>query len=400
MEVVGPFIARRPERHAEPPASLRLHARHRRRRAAVRAPVLSAVARRAFRRPVTDDDLSAPLAFYQAAKAEADRDAEFDAGIQDGLTAILASPKFLFRAEIDSCRSSPAGAIYRISDLDLASRLSFFLWSRLPDDELLDVAEQGRSARAARCSRPRSRGCSPTRAPTSLVTNFAFQWLSVRGIDNIDPDRGALSELRRRPARRVSAARCELFVGSILHDDRSVLDLLTADHTFVNERLALHYGIPNVRGEQFRRVTLTDPNRWGLLGKGSVLLVDLVSPIARRPCCAARGFSKTSSARRPRRRRPTWKVLQGEQPGKAADGARAHGTAPCKPSCNACHGVMDPLGFALENFDAIGEWRDQGSLRRHRHRCVRQAGRRHTRQQPARSARGADEAARDSSCRR
>ncbi|HEY3045207.1 MAG TPA: DUF1592 domain-containing protein, partial [Vicinamibacterales bacterium] len=233
--------------------------------------IFSTFARRAFRRPVTESDLEAPLGFYRAGRETGD----FDTAIRDGLTTILASPKFLFRAErlpvnsVDGANVTP-GAVYRITDLDLASRLSFFLSGGLPDDELLVVAEKGK------LSDPKVLEAQVTRLlagpeSKSLVTNFAFQWLRVRAIDNIDPDAVVFPNFDDG-LREAFRKEIELFVESILREDRSVVDLLTADYTYVNERLALHYGIPNVRGERFRRVTLTDPNRWGLLGKGSVLL--------------------------------------------------------------------------------------------------------------------------------
>ena len=193
----------------------------------------------------------------------------------------------------------------------------------------------------------------------SLVTNFAFQWLKVRGIDNIDPDAVVFPNFDDG-LRDAFRSEMELFVDSILREDRSVLDLLTADHTFVNERLALHYGIPNVRGEQFRRVTLTDPNRWGLLGKGSVLMT--TSYANRTAPGAARRLDSGEhhSARRRRRRRPTSRDSRRTRKARRRRSVREimeqHRS---KPSCNACHGVMDPLGFALENFDAIGEWRSK-----------------------------------------
>ena len=314
--------------------------------------ILSTFARRAFRRPVADSDLAAPLGFYQAARATAD----FDTAIRDGLTTILASPKFLFRAERLPDNVAP-GAVYRISDLDLASRLAFFLSARPPDDELLDVAEKGRlsdpkvlEAQVRRLlADPKSR---------SLVTSFAFQWLKVRAIDNIDPDAvvfpGFDDSLRDAFRREI-----ELFVDSILREDRSVLDLLTADHTFVNERLALHYGIPNVRGERFRRVTLADANRWGLLGKGSTLLAtsypNRTAPVLRGAWILENIIGTPPAAPPP--------DVEGFKENKEGEKARSvreimeqHRS---KPSCNACHGVMDPLGFALENYDAIGEWRSR-----------------------------------------
>ena len=281
---------------------------------------------------------------------------DFDAAIRDGLTTILASPKFLFRAERLPANAAP-GAIYRISDLDLASRLSFFLPARVPDDQLLDVAEKGRLAdhEGARGAGPRA--CWPRPRRSRWSPTLPSSGCDVRGTRQIDPDAVVFPNFDDS-LRDAFRKEIELFVGSILREDRSVLDLLTADDTFVNERLALHYGIPNVRGERFRRVTLTDPNRWGLLGQGQRADGDLVRRTAPRRCCAAPGSWRTSSARRrraaARRRGRSRRTRKARRRRSVREIMEQHRS---KPSCNACHGVMDPLGFALENFDAIGEWR-------------------------------------------
>jgi Protein of unknown function (DUF1592)/Protein of unknown function (DUF1588)/Protein of unknown function (DUF1585)/Protein of unknown function (DUF1595)/Protein of unknown function (DUF1587) len=314
--------------------------------------VFSTFARRAFRRPVTDHDLEAPLGFYRTARETGD----FDTGIRAGLTAILASPKFLFRAEQLPENVAP-GSNYRISDLDLASRLAFFLTSRLPDDELLDVAEKNRLADPQVLEAQVRRLLADPRSK-SLVTSFAFQWLKVRAIDNIDPD-AVLFPNFDDGLRAAFRREMELFVDSILREDRSVLDLLTADHTFVNERLALHYGIPNVRGDRFRRVTLADSNRWGLLGKGGVLMA---TSYANRTAPVLRGawildnILGTPPAAPPPDVEGFKENKEGEKSRSVREIMEQHRS---KPSCNACHGVMDPLGFSLENFDAIGEWRSK-----------------------------------------
>jgi hypothetical protein len=312
--------------------------------------VLSTLARRAFRRPVTEPDLSAALSFYKSGRATGD----FDAGIQAALPAILASPKFLYRAE-----RSPAGlgvgSVHRISDLELASRLSFFLQSRIPDDELLQAAEQSRLSDAAVLDTHVKRLLADPKSDT-LVTSFAFQWLKLRGLDEIEPDAvifpnfdEALREAFRREV--------QLFVQAVVREDRSVLDLLTSDVTYVNERLALHYGIPNVRGNRFRRVTLTDPNRFGLLGKGSVLLT---TSYANRTAPVLRGawILENIIGTPPAAPPPDVEAFQENKDGEKAKTVRAiMEQHRAKPSCNSCHGVMDPLGFALENFDAVGAWR-------------------------------------------
>ena len=314
--------------------------------------ILSTIARRAFRRPVTDQDLSAPMAFYKSARAEG----SFDAGIQGALPAILASPKFLYRAERTPAGTA-AGAVHRITALDLASRLSFFLLGHPPDEELLRLAEKGALADPKTLDAQVRRLLADPRS-SSLVTNFAFQWLKMRGLDEVEPDAIVFPNFDdglREGFRKELA----MFVESIIREDRSVLDLLNADYTFVNERLALHYGIPNVRGDQFRRVTLADQNRWGLLGKGGVLLstsyANRTAPVIR-GAWILENILGTPPAAPP----PDVEAFPENKDGEKAKTIRAiMEQHRAKPTCNACHGVMDPLGFALENFDAIGEWRSQ-----------------------------------------
>jgi mono/diheme cytochrome c family protein len=312
--------------------------------------IFSNLARRAYRRPPTDQDLEPPLAFYRSARQTGD----FESAIGEALPAILASPKFLYRAE--RTPASAPGGVHRLTDLELASRLSFFLTGRGPDEELLAVSAKGAlsdprtvEAQVRRLlADPRSR---------SLVTSFAFQWLKLRALDDADPDAVVFpnfdDSLREAFRREI-----DLFIESIIREDRSVLDLLTADHTFVNERLALHYRIPNVRGGQFRRVTLRDSTRWGLLGKGAVLTVtsyaNRTAPVLRGAWILENILGTPPAAPPP--------DVEGFPENK--DGEKARSVREimeqhrAKPACNSCHGAMDPLGFALENFDAIGEWRD------------------------------------------
>jgi len=325
--------------------------------------ILSSMARRAFRRPVTDQDLAAPMSFYKSARGtpsgvpgDSVAEGTFESGIQAALPAILASPKFLYRAERTPSGTAP-GAVHRITSIDLASRLSFFLLGHPPDDELLRLAEKGALADPKTLDTQVRRLLADPRA-SSLVTNFAFQWLKMRGLDEVEPDPIVFPNFDdglREGFRKELA----MFVESIVREDRSVLDLLSADYTFANERLALHYGIPNVRGDQFRRVTLTDQNRWGLLGKGGVLLstsyANRTAPVIR-GAWILENILGTPPAAPP----PDVEAFQENKDGEKAKTIRAimeqHRS---KPACNACHGVMDPLGFALENFDAIGEWRSQ-----------------------------------------
>ena len=314
--------------------------------------ILSTIARRAFRRPVTDQDVSSPLAFYKSARAEGG----FDAGIQAALPAILASPKFLYRAERTPSGTAP-GTVHRITALDLASRLSFFLLGHPPDDELLQLAEKGALADPKTLDAQVRRLLADPRS-SSLVTNFAFQWLKMRALDDVEPDAIVFPNFDdglREGFRKELA----MFVESIIREDRSVLDLLTANYTYVNERLALHYGIANVRGDQFRRVTLADQNRWGLLGKGGVLLstsyANRTAPVIR-GAWILENILGTPPAAPP----PDVEAFPENKDGEKAKTIRAiMEEHRARPTCNACHGVMDPLGFALENFDAIGEWRSQ-----------------------------------------
>jgi mono/diheme cytochrome c family protein len=312
--------------------------------------ILSTMARRAYRRPVTDQDLEAPLTFYRTARALG----TFESAIQEALPAILASPKFLYRAERAPASATP-GSIHRISDLELASRLSYFLTGRAPDDALLGLAEQNR-LRDAKTLETEVRRLLADRRSQSLVTTFAAQWLKLRGLDDIEPDGVAFPDFDNS-LRDAFVRETNLFVESVLREDRSVVDLLTADHTFVNERLALHYAIPNVRGERFQRITLRDPNRFGLLGKGAVLMV---TSYANRTAPVLRGawILENLLGTPPAPPPPDVEAFPENKDGEKADTVRAiMEKHRAKPSCNSCHGVMDPLGFALENFDAIGGWR-------------------------------------------
>jgi mono/diheme cytochrome c family protein len=317
--------------------------------------ILAAFARRAYRRPVTDRDLVAPLAFYKSGKD--DNGGDFDAGIKSALTAVLSSPKFLYRAESLPDNAVP-GEAYRINDLDLASRLSFFLWSRLPDDELLNAASQNKlsDSKNPKALEQQVRRMLADPRSKALVTNFAFQWLKVRNIDEIDPDVIQFPNFDES-LRDAFKREMELFVDSVLREDRSAVDLLTADYTFVNERLALHYGIPNVRGDRFRRVSLEDPSRFGLLGKGSVLMVtsypNRTAPVLRGSFVLENIMGTPPS--------PPPPDVEGFKENKEGEKAKTVREIMEKhranPTCNNCHGVMDPLGFSLENFDAIGAWR-------------------------------------------
>ncbi|MBK7116358.1 MAG: DUF1592 domain-containing protein [Proteobacteria bacterium] len=313
--------------------------------------IIDRFARRAFRRPVSEAELAAPLKFYESGRQQG-----FEFGIQQAVMGILASPKFLYRAE-GLPGEAPPGSVHRLTDLELASRLSFFLWSEGPDDELLDLAAAGRLGDAGQLERQVKRMLADPRAQT-LATNFAGQWLTVDEIDAIEPDPTLYPEFDGA-LRRAFREEMERFVGSVFGEDRSVLSLLTADWTFLNERLALHYGIPNIRGDRFRRVQLPDSRRYGILGKGSFLMgmsyANRTSPVRRGSWILEQVVGTP-----PQAPPPGVEALLENTEGSTAHTVRSrleiHRRA---KSCNACHGVIDPLGFALENFDAIGAWQSK-----------------------------------------
>ncbi len=312
--------------------------------------ILSTLARRAYRRPVAETDLEPLLAFY----AEGRRDGGFDVGIERALRALLVSPDFLFRVVSDPPGSEP-GIPYRLTDLELASRIAFFLWSSLPDDELLDEAAQGRLREPAQVERQVRRMLADPRSE-ALAKNFAGQWLRLRNIsgalpsDVLFPDFG--ESLRKDFVRET-----ELFFDSIIRDDRPITDLLTADHTFLNERLAKHYGVAGVYGSDFRRVTLADPNRRGLLGQGSILTVtsypDRTSPVGR-----GKWVLENVLGTPPPPPPPNVPELEpAAETGTVLAMRERMEQHRANPVCASCHRVMDPLGLALENFDAVGRWR-------------------------------------------
>lgn len=314
--------------------------------------ILTNLARRAFRRPVDDADLEPILEFYSSGSASGG----FEAGIQKGLMAILASTKFLYRAEPGDLPPDLApGESYPISDLELAWRLSFFLWSQGPDEELLALADAGRLSEPEDYERQVRRMLADPRSEP-LVTNFAFQWLGVRRVDAIDPDPRLYPNFDE-DLRNAFRAEMALFLDSILRGDRSVLDLINASHTFVNERLARHYGLAGVRGDRFRRVELEDSRRWGLFGKGAVLMVtsypDRTSPVLRGAWIMEQILASPPSPPPPEVETDLSPV-PGDIPRSVRERLALHREL---PSCNQCHGVIDPLGQALENFNAVGEWR-------------------------------------------
>ena len=311
--------------------------------------ILSALARRAYRRPV-DTEIDTLLGFYENGRKKGG----FDAGIEDALRFMLTSPKFLFRDEPDPANVAP-GAVYPISDFELASRLSFFLWSSVPDDQLLSAAAQGKLKDSAVLERQIRRMLTDPKAK-ALVDNFAAQWLFVRNLQSFQPDTATFPNFDdnlRQAFRRES----ELFFESIIREDRNVLDLLTADYTFVNDRLARHYGIPNIYGSQFRRVTLSDQNRRGLLGQGSMLAVTSY-PNRTSPVLRGKWILENILGTPPPPPPPNVPTLKENNEGGKVSSVRERLEEHRKnPACATCHRVMDPLGFSLDNFDATGEWR-------------------------------------------
>jgi hypothetical protein len=315
--------------------------------------ILSTLARRAFRRPVTPEDIAASMAFYND---ERDSGGDFDAGIHAAVSRLLVSPFFLFRVEQDSA-DVPVGSPYPINDFEFASRLSFFLWSSIPDDELLNLAEQGRLRDADVLEAQVKRMLADGRSD-ALVENFTGQWLQLRNLEQrVKPDLLLFPDFDdnlRKSFRRET----ELLFGNVLRNGRPVHELLTADYTFVNERLARHYGIRGVYGTRFRKVDLEDSNRWGLLGHGSLLSLTSVSS---RTSPIIRGkFIMTELLNSPPPPPPDdVPALEESAPeGRPSTVREQLELHRANPNCAVCHNVIDPPGFALENFDAIGTWRE------------------------------------------
>ncbi len=314
--------------------------------------ILGTLARRAYRRPVTDADIDTLLQFYRSGYGEGG----FERGIQEGLARLLVSPQFLFRIERDPAQLA-AGGVYAISDLELASRLSFFLWSSIPDDELLAIAADGELRDPGVLGGQVRRMLADPRA-AALARNFGGQWLYIRNLQAVDPDASAYPEFDDN-LREAFQRETELFIESQMRDDRPLTELLTAEYSYLNERLARFYGVRNVYGAHFRRVPLRDPNRAGLLGHGSVLTV---TSYATRTSPVVRGKYLLDNilGAPPPPPPPNVPALEdaagdGHEPASIRELMATHRRS---PACATCHLRMDPLGFALENFDGIGRWRD------------------------------------------
>jgi hypothetical protein len=314
--------------------------------------IISTLARRAYRRPVTDADLEILLSFYQKGRNKG----SFDAGIETALRLILTDPKFLYRIESDPANAAP-GAISRISDLELASRLSFFLWSSIPDDELLTVAAQGKLKDPVVLEAQVKRMLADPKAE-ALVTNFASEWLFLRNLQSVNPAGEDFPNFDEN-LRQAFRTETEMFVGSVFREDRNVTDLLTANYTFVNERLAKHYGIPNIYGSQFRRIPVTDDARRGLLGQGSILTVTSY-PTRTSPVLRGKWILENIMGTPPPAPPPNVPALkENDEGGKITTVRERMEEHRRNPACATCHRVMDPLGFSLDNFDAIGQWRSK-----------------------------------------
>jgi len=309
--------------------------------------ILSTLARRAFRRPVAKSDLARLMTFFQAGR----KSGTFDTGVQLALRRLLASPSFVFRVE-DTAAMKP-GSVARVSDVELASRLSFFLWSSIPDETLLDLAARGRLSDPTVLEGEVRRMIADPRA-NGLAENFSGQWLHVRNLKTITPNHDDFPDFDDT-LREAFQRESELFFEAIMREDHNVLDLLTADFTFVNERLAKHYGIPYIYGSHFRRVTLTDDARRGLLGKGALLMVtshaDRTSPTVR-----GKWILENVLGTPPPPPLPNVPPIESgsETPRTLRERLERHRAS---ATCAGCHKVMDPLGFAMENFDAVGSWR-------------------------------------------
>jgi hypothetical protein len=311
--------------------------------------ILTSLARRAYRGPVSTAEVNTLLEFYREGRKSGD----FDSGIQQALARILVAPRFVYRIE-EEPTTVASGQVYRISDVELASRLSFFLWSSIPDDELRDVALKGQLRNPQTLAQQVKRMLADSRAD-AIVENFAGQWLYLRELENVQTEAKSFDENLRRAFRRET----EMMFDAIVREDRSLIDLLDADYTFVDERLARHYGIPNVTGSYFRRVSLpADSPRRGLLGQGSVLTVTSTatrtSPVVRGKW-VLENLLGTPAPVPPPGVETNLGGAEGAKTSSVRERLEAHRAS---PTCASCHRIMDPMGFALENFDLVGGWRE------------------------------------------
>jgi len=356
VTLAGPFDATGPGDTPSRTAIFTCYPRAPREEADCAQRIVSRLARRAFRRTPTAAEVQALVAFYTQGR----RGGSFESGIGLALTRLLVSPSFLFRIETDPASVAPATA-YRISDLELASRLSFFLWSSIPDEQLLTRAEERRLSDPAVLEQQVRRMLADPKS-AAFVSNFAGQWLYLRNVQSTLPDRRLFPDFNEN-LRRAFRRETELFFESILREDRSVLDFLDADYTFVNERLARHYGIPNVYGDRFRRVALDGGVRGGLLAQGSILTLrsypNRTSPVLRGVWILENLLGAPPPPPPPNVPDLKDKSADGRLLSMREQMAQHRANA----VCGACHSRMDPLGLAMENFDAVGQWRTIGESR-------------------------------------
>jgi hypothetical protein len=311
--------------------------------------VLSNLAHRAYRRPVTADDLPQLMTLYR----QGTQNGGFEAGIRLAMQKILVSPDFIFRAEVDP-PNAQAGTVYKISDIELASRLSFFLWSSIPDEELLSLAESGRLKEPAVVEAQVKRMLADPRS-AALVKNFAGQWLFLRNIERIAPDSTSFPYFDEN-LRHALQRETEMLIESQIREDRGVAEMLTTDYTFLNERLAEHYGVKGIYGSEFRRVKLEDPNRHGLLGQASILTVTSY-PNRTAPTIRGKWVLEQLLGTPPPPPPPNVPSLKEDASTQKMTMRQRMELHRANPVCAACHRQMDPLGFALENFDGLGSWR-------------------------------------------
>jgi hypothetical protein len=312
--------------------------------------IIAGLAHRAYRRPVQAGDLPQLIALYKQGAATGG----FESGVRLALQKILVSPEFLFRVELDPADAAP-GSVHRISDIELASRLSFFLWSSIPDEELLAVAERGGPSDPSALEGQVRRMLADPRSQ-ALVKNFAGQWLFLRNIAGIQPDLASFPEFDDN-LREALGKETELLLESTLHDDRSVADLLKTNYTFVNQRLAEHYGIKGIYGNEFRRVPVEDPRRQGLLGQASIMTVTSY-PNRTAPTIRGKWVLEQLLGTPPPPPPPNVPALKEDSAVKVLTMRQRMEEHRASPQCAVCHRIMDPLGFALENFDGLGKWRD------------------------------------------
>ena len=311
--------------------------------------ILGSLARRAYRRPIGENDIEPLVEFYNAGRL----DGGFEAGIQFALERILVSPDFLFRIEQDPADAQP-GDMYAISDTELASRLSYFLWSSLPDEELLDLVERRTLREPGVLQQQAERMMADSRAD-AFIKNFVGQWLYLRNLGGIYPDPASFPEFDEN-LRAAFQQETELFIDDQIRSDKSLLELLSADYTFINERLAQHYGIPGIYGSRYRKVTLEGSERGGLLGHGSIMMVTSY-PNRTSPVLRGKFVLENLLGGPPPEPPPNVPALVEENEGKKLTMREAMAQHRENPACRVCHAAMDPIGFSLENYDAIGKWR-------------------------------------------